>query len=421
MPPGRAGRLHAAPDPPSVAAGRWRRSPVGALRPPVWVTRPSPSTRCPGIRSRGAAAALSRDRHGQKPLGISGRIAAVFSAQRDHAAAGAGRCCSPASSPRIRHARRRAPDRRHHGQRAGAFPGASAARDVEALVAAGRAHVVAHRGRRARDVGVAPGHGGDHRAVTRSACPTRRRWCGSTTRWTRIADWLSPQLGSAQPLIKPKGIDDVPIVALTLDDDRERAGASLQQVSRAIETGIKRIPAPATSPRSAAPATCCVDMDIRAHERVAGVTRRTCAPRCVANASQPVGSLVADNREVLVQTGPISNRAGTSRAGGRAGPARQAGLPADVAEASTVLTSRRRSTSGSARRRSAEPARHRRARGLFPRSPGLSKKPGANAADVARQVCDRVENWCGRGDPDGVQVTVTRDYGQTANRQGGNS
>src|SRR5688572_31506858 len=29
-------------------------------------------------------------------------------------------------------------------------------------------------------------------------------------------DWLSPHLGVGEPVIKPKGIDDVPIVALTL-------------------------------------------------------------------------------------------------------------------------------------------------------------------------------------------------------------
>jgi len=29
-------------------------------------------------------------------------------------------------------------------------------------------------------------------------------------------DWLSPNLGVGQPIIKPKGIDDVPIVALTV-------------------------------------------------------------------------------------------------------------------------------------------------------------------------------------------------------------
>ena len=29
-------------------------------------------------------------------------------------------------------------------------------------------------------------------------------------------DWLPPGLGVGEPLVKPKGIDDVPIVALTL-------------------------------------------------------------------------------------------------------------------------------------------------------------------------------------------------------------
>lgn len=56
-------------------------------------------------------------------------------------------------------------------------------------------------------------------------------------------DWLSPQLGVGDPVVKPKGIDDVPIVSLTFwTDDPERAGFELQQVSRAVEHELKRVP-----------------------------------------------------------------------------------------------------------------------------------------------------------------------------------
>src|SRR5512143_2996299 len=56
------------------------------------------------------------------------------------------------------------------------------------------------------------------------------------------ADWLPPTLGVAQPLIKAKGIDDVPVVAFTLW--REQAaggGVALTQVAHAIEAELKRV------------------------------------------------------------------------------------------------------------------------------------------------------------------------------------
>ena len=55
-------------------------------------------------------------------------------------------------------------------------------------------------------------------------------------------DWLPKNLGVGQPIIKPKGIDDVPIVSLTLwTEDESRGGYDLQKVAHAIETELKRV------------------------------------------------------------------------------------------------------------------------------------------------------------------------------------
>ena len=49
-------------------------------------------------------------------------------------------------------------------------------------------------------------------------------------------DWLPQNLGVGTPLIKPKGIDDVPIVALTLWTEDPKYGAyELNQVAHAVE------------------------------------------------------------------------------------------------------------------------------------------------------------------------------------------
>ncbi len=56
-------------------------------------------------------------------------------------------------------------------------------------------------------------------------------------------DWLPRNMGVGQPIIKPRGIDDVPIVSLTLwSEDPERTGVDLLQVSRSLEAELKRVP-----------------------------------------------------------------------------------------------------------------------------------------------------------------------------------
>ncbi|MFM1891945.1 MAG: hypothetical protein RLZ44_1022, partial [Pseudomonadota bacterium] len=56
-------------------------------------------------------------------------------------------------------------------------------------------------------------------------------------------DWLPPGLGVGQPIIKPKGIDDVPIVTATLWSKDPTTGAyELGQVAHAIEAELKRVP-----------------------------------------------------------------------------------------------------------------------------------------------------------------------------------
>jgi multidrug efflux pump subunit AcrB len=57
------------------------------------------------------------------------------------------------------------------------------------------------------------------------------------------ADWLPPNLGVGQPIVKPKGIDDVPIVSLTLwTEDPQRSADDLARVAHTLETELKRVP-----------------------------------------------------------------------------------------------------------------------------------------------------------------------------------
>ena len=119
------------------------------------------------------------------------------------------------------------------------------------------------------------------------------------------SDWLSPQLGVMQPVVKPKGIDDVPIVALTFwTEDAARSGFELQQVSRAIEVEIKRIDGTRDVTTIGGPGHVVKVEMMTERMNAYGVTAQDLkAALQISNASLPAGSLTADNREVLVQTG----------------------------------------------------------------------------------------------------------------------
>ncbi|HNL37156.1 MAG TPA: efflux RND transporter permease subunit, partial [Agitococcus sp.] len=55
-------------------------------------------------------------------------------------------------------------------------------------------------------------------------------------------DWLNPQLGVGEPLIKTKGIDDVPILSLTLWQAQGNKGAyDLGRIAHSIEVELKRV------------------------------------------------------------------------------------------------------------------------------------------------------------------------------------
>ena len=56
-------------------------------------------------------------------------------------------------------------------------------------------------------------------------------------------DWLPPELGVGEPLVKPKGIDDVPIVSITLwTRDPGRGAFDLERIAHAVEAELKRVP-----------------------------------------------------------------------------------------------------------------------------------------------------------------------------------
>ena len=229
------------------------------------------------------------------------------------------------------------------------------------------------------------------------------------------SDWLSPQLGVSPPIVKPKGIDDVPILSLTLwTEDVERSGFDLQQVARATEIELKRIAGTRDVVTLGGPGHVVRVLMDAARMNAHGVTAAELKSALqLSNASQPAGRLVADNTEVLVQTGTYLASAQDVRE-------LVVGViddkPVYMNDVTTVEDGPDQAqryvwfgTGAAAAKRGIG------AQGEFPAvTLAISKKPGANAADVASALIARADNLKGTIIPDGVEVTVTRNYGQTA-------
>ena len=118
-------------------------------------------------------------------------------------------------------------------------------------------------------------------------------------------DWLPANLGVQEPVVKPKGIDDVPIVALTFSTaDPTRSAFDLQQVARAAEVEFKRIKGTRDVATIGGPDHVIrVLMDSERMNAFGVTPQDLSAALKVGNALQSSGHLVAGNSELLVQTG----------------------------------------------------------------------------------------------------------------------
>ncbi|MBS1198190.1 MAG: Acriflavin resistance protein [Proteobacteria bacterium] len=218
-------------------------------------------------------------------------------------------------------------------------------------------------------------------------------------------DWLPPNLGVFEPIVKPRGIDDVPIVSLTFwTKDRARTAFELQQVARAVEIELKRIKGTRDISTLGGPDHVIrVQMDA-ARMNAYGVTPQDLAAALkVSNALQSSGNLTANNREMLVQTGTTLETAADVK---KLVVAVHDGKPVFIGDIAKIEDG------------PDQPHRlvwHNSREGEFPAvTVQISKQPGVNAADVASAAIKRVESLKGTVIPEGVEVTVTRNYGETA-------
>jgi multidrug efflux pump subunit AcrB len=229
-------------------------------------------------------------------------------------------------------------------------------------------------------------------------------------------DWRPPGVGIGQPLVKPKGIDDVPVMSLTLWTRDESKGAQeLRQVAHAVESELKRVPGTRNVYTLGGPdQTVQVSLDA---QRLAGhgiTVSDLVGALQAANVVQHAGSLVTTEGVLPLQAGQfLASREDVAQLIVAVRDGRPVYLQ-DVAEVRAGADQPEQYVSFGA-----GPAAVARGIEFAGTSPAvtiaISKKPGENAIDVTDAVLARMEQLRGTFIPDGIEVTVTRNYGETAN------
>ncbi|MDX1444065.1 MAG: efflux RND transporter permease subunit [Gammaproteobacteria bacterium] len=225
-------------------------------------------------------------------------------------------------------------------------------------------------------------------------------------------DWLPANLGVQPPLIKPMGIDDVPIVAGTLwSEDPEVSAADLQRVAHTIETELQRVPGTRDIYTIGGPDRVVkVALD---PVKLSGYGISLQALRNAlqsANFSVDAGSVISGNEEILVQAGDFLS---TAEDIGQLVIGLSNGAPVflqDVASITPGVDQPEQYVTFAT-----GPAWQGETSGQYPAvTMAVAKKPGTNAVDVADAVIERFEQLNGVFVPDNINATVTRNYGKTA-------
>jgi multidrug efflux pump subunit AcrB len=221
--------------------------------------------------------------------------------------------------------------------------------------------------------------------------------------------------GAAEPLVVPKSIDDVPILALTLWSDRYDHG-TLRAVANEVADELKKSGNSAeTTITGGLPKQLRVILDA---PRLAGFGLSPLQVEGAlqkGNTSLPSGSFSSDNTSMLVQTGGFLENAEAVK---RLVIGVYDGKPVYLSDVATVEDGL------------SEPedyvffgmgpgAAHKQLSGnpkldYAAVTVAVAKRTGANATWVAEDLVKKVESLKGKTIPSDVQVTITRNYGETA-------
>ena len=213
--------------------------------------------------------------------------------------------------------------------------------------------------------------------------------------------------GVTAPLIKPRTIDDVPILALTLHS-AVQGPMELRRLGAELQDAVKQIPLVAeTNLIGGLRRQIRVLLDpVRLASR--GITQAGIVPMLQqSNRQTRAGAITSENRTILIESGGFITSAAEA---GQVVVGVYEGRPVylrDVAEIIDGPEEPRAYVYQAVRGQGIEPAV----------TLSVAKQPGANAVDVVNAVMRKVDEVRGRILPADVEVTVTRDYGATASEK----
>lgn len=227
--------------------------------------------------------------------------------------------------------------------------------------------------------------------------------------------------GGSQPLIKPRSIDDVPILSLTLwSPDYDHF--TLRRIAAQVHDEIKQVDdVSEVKIIGGQRRQVKVLLDPRRMEAVQVSPGRVAQLLQAANRQLQAGSVSTENREFLVETGGFLQSAEDV---GNVVVSVYEGRPVFLKDIATIedgpeeLTNYVLYGSGPAAAYShhlsgAEPEVVEDE--IYPAvTISVAKRKGTNAIDVAHRVLAKVEGLRGTLIPDNVRITVTRNYGETA-------
>jgi len=217
--------------------------------------------------------------------------------------------------------------------------------------------------------------------------------------------------GVSFPLIKPKSIDDVPILALTFHSLRYDH-LTLRRLVAQVDDAVKQVPLVAETTIIGG-----AHRQVRVLLDPAKLASRNLSPAGLipmlqqANKQFRAGGLTSENREGMIDTGAFLQSAedvGSVVVGvfGR--------KPIYLREVADIVDGAEEPTQyvlfgAGAAHASATPGGEDPAVTL-----SIAKRPGANAIAVAHEVLRKIETLKGREIPADVSVAITRHYGETA-------
>ena len=236
-------------------------------------------------------------------------------------------------------------------------------------------------------------------------------------------NWLPRDLGTLAPIVKPKGIDDVPVLAVTLWGKDAPSALELERVARSLEIDLKQVKGTREVQTIGGPGRA-VQVNLnptRMRERGLDMLSVRAA-LAGANAGMPSGFVMNPNsksgQRISIETGYFFESA-KDVADVVVGV--HAGKPIYLKEVAQIEEGAQQAQQyvsympglGSG---TASGSNNAELSGqMYPAvTITVTKKPGENAVDVARAVRARVEQMRNTVLPQGIEATITRDYGETA-------